>query len=745
MGKNKITRRGFIKIAGATGVASSELMGFSLPFGKENREDKIIKYEQGKKVNTFCEMCFWKCGINAFVKDGKIRKLEGNKKHPNNYGKICAKGNAGIYSTYDVDRVQYPLLRIGNRGEGKWKRISWDEAYKIVHQKLGKIFDEYGKKSLATFIHGTGEIHFHNLTYALGSPNVAVPSYSQCVGSREIGFSKTFGFGVSGHEIYDFENTKHILSFGRNLLGALQIGEVSGVIEGISNGAKFTYVDPRCSESVSLASNWLKINPGTDLALILSLMHVIIRDNLANYDFIREYCYGFNELREHVKQYSPEWAEEKTGIKANEIESLAWEFAKDAPNVVAVAPRRISRYGNDVQFARSIAMLNALMGNVGMPGGLAMRAKPSIEKPKILHVPCPEGIRADGAGDKFPFAPKNLGITRALYDATLSEKPYPIKAWMLYDCNPLGHTSIENGNFFETMEKVEFIVSIDTQMNDSSYWADLVLPESTYLERYDYPMFAKDKVPYVALRNAAIRPIYDTKSAFEIAQGIAKEFGVENYFQKSPEEITKEFIQSLNKEQRDEINENGVLAFYENSNMYPQAKGDRLVFNTTTGKVQFKVPEFDEIAKIKGDKYAGMPIYKDPKKPKKNEMRLLTGRVPNHSHARTQNNWMLMELDSNNPVWVNTKDAIKLGFKKGDKVILKNVTTGCKSDSQDILITDKIKENVLFASHGFGHISKSLSVGYNKGIAEQNFCSYDIDPLSGACGFNNGFVTIEKA
>jgi thiosulfate reductase/polysulfide reductase chain A len=744
----KLSRRSFLKMAGATGVAGSAgLLGLPSPlkaFKQKSDARDFMTFERGTYSPNYCEMCFWNCGLDVYTDNGKIIKIEGNKENPNNHGRICAKGNAGLYSTHDPDRPKYPMIRTGKRGEGKWKRVSWEEAFTYVHEKLTEIFDQYGEESLATFLHGTGGKYARAFTNAIGSPNVVQPSYSQCVGSREIAWSKTFGYGVSGHEIYDMANTKYMISFGRNVAGAVHVGEAERFVEGLARGAKLVYVDPRYSESAVRASRWLQINPGTDMALALALIHVIMRDNLADLDFVREYCYGYNELREHVKQYSPQWAEAKTGIKTKEIEEIAWEFAAAAPHVLAIPPRRISRYGNDVQTVRAIAILNALMGNVGVPGGQFIRSNAPIKKPQYPRPDVPYIERADGAGTKFPFAPTNLGIADALYEATRTEDPYPIKAWLLYGTDPLGHGARQTGKLFEAMDKVDLIVSIDTQLNDSAFYADVVLPESTYLERDDEPYIQKDAIPFVTLRKAAIPPLYDTKSAFDIFKGLAEKFNVQEFFSKSPAQCTEELIASLEPEQAQELLTKGTLVFHD-VDMYPRASGKKLHFFTQTQKVQLYVPDFEPLYKERGDAYAPMPVYTDPKMPNDGEFRLLMGRAPNHSHARSQNNWVLMEVHSNNPIWINPKDAQKLGLEKGDKVIVTNTVTNFSSKPHEIKITNRIKENCVFIHHGFGHLSKAWSIGYNVGISDTDFCSRDVDPLSGAVGFNNGFVTIKKA
>ena len=753
MGRHNISRRGFLKLAGASSVAiTAGITGLPSPLKasaaqEATRGARFLKYDRGVKTPSFCEMCFWNCGVDTYTRNGVIHKLEGNKLNPNNRGHLCAKGNAGIQSTYDADRIQSPLIRTGKRGEGKFKKVSWEEAYKYVYEKLNPLVDEFGPETLATFMHGTGEPYPHMLTMAIGSPNITIPAYSQCMGSREMAWALTFGTGVSGHETFDMANSKHMILFGRNMAGAVQVREAEDFAEGLARGARLTYVDPRQSESAVRATDWLQINPGTDMALALGFIHVIIRDNLANMDFVRKYCYGYNELTKHIKQYSPKWASKKCGIDAKTIERIAWEFAKDAPNVVAIPPRRMTRYGNDTQTVRAIAILNALMGNWGVPGGIFVRNKVPLDFPKEDLPDAPDARRADGVGEgeKYPLAPTTLGRTNGIYEATLTKKPYPIKAWLLYGTSPLSHSSIGVNNLYKAIDNLELLIAIDTQFSDTVMYADVIFPESTYLERYDAPYIQKDKTPFIALRKPAIKPLYDTKGCFEICKGIAKEFELDDWFEKSPKEMQEELSQVLNKEQMETLEKDGVLLF-EDVDPYPNASGGALNFSTSTSKVQLYVKDLEDMQKKHGDEFSPLPVYKDPAMPKAGEFRTLFGRTPHHSHARSQNNWVLLELQDDTPVWMNPEDAKKMGFKDGDMVSLVNAKTGHKSDhSERLKVTKRIKSGSIFIHHGFGHTTKAWTRGYEKGTKENWFISDGVDPLSGAAAFHNGFVKVVKA
>lgn len=722
----------------------------------------MTRYSKGKIAHTFCEMCFWNCGVVAHTKNGVVHKLEGNPLNPNNRGHLCAKGNSGIYSLYDPNRLKFPLIRTGKRGEGKFKKASWDEAFDYIGEKLKAIKDKYGAKSLASFLHGTGEEPFIILSHAIGTPNVIIPAYSQCMGSREIGWVLTYGTGVSGHSTFDLKNSKYIISFGRNLMGALQVREAEDLTEALSRGAKLIYCDPRFSETAAKATRWLQVKPGTDLALILGMIHVLIRDNLVNMEFVKKYCYGFSELANFIKPYTPEWSYQETGISPKTIEAVAWEFAKYAPNVVAVPPRRFSRYGNDTQTSRAIATLNALTGNWGVPGGIWERDKykyvvtnynrsdcdiKEVEfiVPKEDEPPRPAEERADGAGDEFPLAPKSLGRENGIIEATISKKPYPIKAWLLYGTNPIGSTAIGMNKFAQkVLPNLDLIVDIDIIPNDISMYADVVLPESTYLERYDLPHIQKDAYPFIAIREPAVKPIFDTKGSWDIAKGIAERLGCEQYFKESLEERIEKIVKQLPKDKQKELKEKGVVV-YEGTHPYPQAEGIDMKFHTPSGKIELYSTKLDKLYKEKGDSYYPLPKYTPPvSKKEKDTYRLLFGRVPVHTHARTQNNAMLAEIYPENEVWINDKEAQKLHLEEGGWVVLKNIDTNIESGKLKVKPTNRISRECVFIAHGFGHISKFLKTAYRRGASDALLCSDEVDAISGSAAFNNAFVKIKK-
>jgi thiosulfate reductase/polysulfide reductase chain A len=369
-----------------------------------------------------------------------------------------------------------------------------------------------------------------------------------------------------------------------------------------------------------------------------------------------------------------------------------------------------------------------------------------LELPEPDHPDEPNIRRADGTGEgeKYPLAPPSLGRTNGIYEATLTQKPYPIKAWLLYGTNPLSHSSIGVNGIYEAMKKLDLIIAIDTQFSDTVMYADVVLPESTYLERDDAPFIQKDKIPFIALRKAAIKPIYDTKGCFDICQGIAEKFEVEDWFEHSPKHQIEELERALNKEQRETLEKDGVLLF-EDVDPYPVASGATPVFMTVTGKVQLYAKDLDEMYKKQGEAFNPLPVYIEPMLPKEGEFRLLFGRTPHHSHARSMNNPILLELQDDTPIWMHPDDASNLALEHGDLVSLLNIESGYKSHPEPLKVTKRIKSGSIFVHHGFGHKTKAWSRGYDKGSSENHFISDGIDPISGAAAFHNGFVQVVKA
>ncbi len=731
----KMTRRGFLNTAAISAAA------LSIPFSLKRSVASDNKSNNDKKIHisqNWCEMCFWGCGVTAYNREGRVFKLEGQPKCPKNYGKLCARGNSGIYQLYDPDRLKKPLIRAGKRGEGKFREATYEEAIAYVAERTNKAIKEYGKGTVSAIAHGSGEHAFINLMELIGSPNVAIPAYSQCTGSRDIGWWLTFGRPYTGNEPIDGANSKCMMFFGRNVLESLMVGEAQRVTEGLSKGAKLIYVDPRYSKTAAKADIWAKIKPGTDLALMLGMINYIINAKLYNVDFVDKYCNGFDELKEAVKENTPEWAEKETNISAEMIKNMCQELSNAAPACAIGPGRRLTRYGDDTQHIRAIGILNALMGNWDTPGGFYKISGMNVTIPHICEIEHAQGEeveRVDGAGSEYRLAPKNLGLENKLMKGILAEKPYPVKVLFAYGTNLFQHYP-DYEECKQIVNKLDLMVTCDIYLTETALYSDVIFPESTYLERKDPISVVTEKYPYVKYREPATAPLYNTIGAYELVERIAKKMGFSNHF-KTVDEVNKEILEQLGIS-ISVLKKDGVYVKPTFDGIYPQAEGKELEFNTPSGNVEL----YSTFCKKLG--FDPIPKYTKHEMPKDNEFRLLFGRQSYHTHARTQNNrWLLALHNFEIKVWIPKVKAAKLGIMNGDKVRL--VKGDKKSRELTAYVTDEIHEDAIFIPHGYGRLTKFMKLAYAMdGASDANLCSNDTDPISGASAFHNAFVKIEK-
>lgn len=731
----KLTRRDFLKKSSlGTGLLllANTVEANTLrpkPLGWKGRQ-------RVREIASLCEMCFWRCGILGNVDEhGRLLKIDGNPFHPLTEGRLCARGNAGHKLTYDPDRLKYPLKRVGERGEGKFKRISWDEALDTIAEHLLKIKEEYGPQAVGYFPHGIHARFFSKLMDAYGTPNAAEPAFAQCRGPRDVGYKLTFGANVGSPEPVDFEHSKMLVFIGTHIGENVFTGQILEFARAIERGVKLLVVDPRYSTAASKATWWLPIKPGTDTALLLAWIHVIINENLYDREYVRRYTIGLQELKRHVQQYTPEWAEKITEIPAAVIYETAREMGRNKPAVGLHPGRHFTWYGNDSQRARAMAILTALLGAYGRPGGIYLPTK--IPAPKYPTPPePPKPPRADGAGTLYPFASRGLGVTNGLIDATLSEKPYPIKAWITYGQNVI-QSIPDPYSTIEAIRKLDFMLVIDVMPTEPTLFADIVLPEATYLERYDDLLTVSNaKTPFAAIRQPVIEPLFESKPGWWIAKELAKRLGLEEHFPwESIEEYLNYRLAGLGVTLQ-EAAAKGIVR-YEKSKPYIEP-GENYRFKTPSGKIELYSRQ------LKDAGFDPLPVYEPPDEVPKGYFRLLYGRSPIHSFARSQNNEILNAYQPENAVWVNNKMAEQMQLKDGDYVELEN-QDGIKSNPIRVRITPGIRPDSVFIVHGFGQQSPLMKKAFLKGASDTFLMTrFKVDPISGGTGMRVNFVRLLK-
>ena len=723
---NRLSRRKFLKISGATVAAASavSLAGRAIQSRSEADPDRTVP--------TFCDLCFWKCGAIAHVRDGKLWKIEGNPLDPLSNGRLCPRGTGGVGAHFDSDRLRTPLIRREERGREHWVEVTWDEALSYIAEKMTAIKENYGPESMALFSHGIGGNFLKHTMKAFGSPNITAPSFAQCRGPRDVGFRLTFGEDVSSPERTDIRNAECLVLIGSHLGENMHNTQVQEFAEAVGNGARIIVVDPRYSIAASKATYYLPIKPGTDLALLMAWMNVIVEEKLFDSEYVNAYGFGFEQFAASIRQYTPEWAYPETGIEPSLIRTTAREMARFRPATLVHPGRHVTWYGDDTQRSRAIALLNALMGSWGRKGGFYTPQSMDVPAYPYPAYPKPVKPKVDNPGNRFPFAHES--ITTGIREATISGKPYPVKGWMVYATN-LIHALPNEEETIRAIQNLDLLVVVDVIPSEIAGWADVVLPESVYLERHDDLNVEWFREPFVAVRQPVVEPPHDQKPNWWMARELAIKLGLQAWFPWTDiEEYLSHRVRGAGLSW-EELKKRGIIRgahqpIYFKEGIIPE-------FPTPSGKIEFFSLQLAE---------AGFDPVPKPKRPDAGppgSFRLLYGRAPVHSFSRTQTNPVLNDMMDENMVWVNADVATRNGWKSGDWVLLRNQDDRV-SNKVKVLATERIRPDCVYLVHGFGHTSRMLRRTFGKGASDaQLITRYETDPLMGGTGMNVNFVTVE--
>jgi thiosulfate reductase/polysulfide reductase chain A len=725
---NNLSRRRFLKISVGTMAAVGALDGA----GRVIAGSGTAQQSGLRTVPTFCDLCFWKCGAIASVRDGRLWKIEGNPLDPLSRGRLCPRGTGGVGAHFDPDRLRTPLIRVSERGEEKWKAVTWDEALSFIAEKMQKIKADYGPESFAAFIHGLGGTFIKHTLKAYGVNNIAAPSFAQCRGPRDVAFRLTFGDDVGSPERTDIENAQCLVLIGSHLGENMHNTQVQEFATAIGRGATIIVADPRFSVAASKAKFYLPVKAGTDLALLLAWMNVIVGENLYDKDYVSKYGFGFEQFAAEIQAYTPEWAYPETGIDPDSIRATAREMARYRPATLIHPGRHSNWYGDDTQRGRAIALLNALMGSWGRKGGFYVPS--SMDLPAYPYPPYPQPgkPKVDNPDHRYPFA--NESISTGIREATLTGKPYPVKGWMVYATN-LINALPNQAETIRAIQQLDLLVVVDVIPSELAGWADVVLPESIYLERYDEMNPELFKQPFIALRQPVVESPDDQKPNWWIAKKLAEKLALGAYY---PWNNIEDYLATRLKAggfSFDDLKRDGILHGKQPPIYFED--GAPAEFDTPLKKIEFYSTQLQQAG------FDPVPKYTRPEAGPAGSYRLLFGRAPMHSFSRTQTNHLLMDLMSENSVWVNATEAARLGLKSGDYVRLRN-QDGEVSNRIQVKATERIRPECVYMVHGFGHTSKELRFAFGKGASDARLITrYKTDPLMGGTGMNVNFVTIE--
>jgi thiosulfate reductase/polysulfide reductase chain A len=722
-----LSRRDFLKLGtAATGVLAVGQF-ISPRVAQAARAAGHLDANGDGYIPTMCEMCVWRCGLVAKVQDGRVVKLEGNPEHPHSRGNLCPRGQSGLMNTYDPDRVLTPLIRVGKRGEGKFRQASWDEALDLTAQKMLDIKGRYGPEAMVfSSTHNLSQVQFENLLYAYGSPNYGTQR-SLCFNAMITAFLLTYGIEEPSR---NYENVEYILLVGRNLMEAISTSETSELSHAIDRGAKLVYLDPRYTKTASKASEWIPIRPGTDSAFLLAMINVIVTNELADCEFVKQYVVGCDGIQDAMRNYTPQWAEQITGVPAATIERITREYAGARHNALAHPGWRTSNFVNSFQTERAIATLNALSGNVLTPGG-CLSAEVSAEGAGLGSPPQPpyprvSALRLDGTPWKYPLVPLKLGVFQEMRDAILTGEPYQAHGWFISRQNPIMSLP-DRAKTLEAFGKMDFIATVDIIMNDTAWFSDVVLPEASYLERYDPLLVVGDKA---FLRQPVIEPQGEARSALWIYKQLGERLGLGDYFQYADEEdYLRQQLAPLGVS-LEEVKAKGY------AEMPAEEDDGEIVFSTASGKIEV----YSETLANAG--FSPWPTWEGPPVPGENEFYLLTGKVAQQTQFGTQNNQLLHKYSDEPRLWMNAETAARLGLADGEWV---EVTSQVGQAHCLLLATEAIRPDCVYLTPGYGHLSKGLTTAFGIGASDSALHVTYTDPISGSQALSQTFVTVKKA
>lgn len=633
-----------------------------------------------------CYMCTMRCPIKVHVRQGRATKIDMANESA---AAFCPRWKAQLDFVYHPDRLKYPLKRAGERGSDSFVRISWDEALDTTANRLEKIKAEYGAESVVFWVAYTKEPrpYFHRLTHAFGSPNYCTES-SNCFSATWLAAVLTYGKDYGW--LYAQGNTIDPASKCKLIWGSSVENSLPHLwkahLEARQKGLKLIVVDPRRTNIASMADIHLQLRPGTDGALALGLMNVIINEKLYGREFMEKWTAGFDELKKLVQEYPPERVEQITWVPASKVKEAARLYATQKPAKIGMSANATGHCSNGVQNHRAVILLAALTGNFEVPGGNRWHPDPLPTNDITLHervVELPPGLGAD----RFPIWTK---LYREMESNVLAERiesgnPYPIKALFGAGLNlmffPNSNRLIKNLKKLDTIVVTEYFHTPATQL------ADIVLPIASWLERQILVALPGGQVTLI---EPAIEPIGESWPEWKIFSELAKRWGFGDQFWDGDFEKCLSYILEPSGITLEELRRNPKGITYPVPSR-PAKYYEKSGFQTPSGKVEIS----SSILAQHG--YESLPVYKEPRESPVSRPDLVGSfpliltsgarRLP-YTHSQYRNIPQLRQMIPEPLVEINPSDAKPRGIRSGDMVMVTSPrgSIKLKADVTDIIL-----------------------------------------------------------
>lgn len=691
-----------------------------------------------KTVYSVCGMCPVRCPIEVDVENGESRFIQGNRQVPSIRGALCTRGAAGIPFVRDDERPQFPMLRKGERGEGRWQRVSWEEAFSLAAERIAAVRDRYGGRSLLWSDTGGP---FSDLRQAfvrgLGSPNYFSEESVHGV-NRQHATLSLFGF-TDDHLVLDLKNAREVVLQARNLFESVHIQQANDLLDGLENGGRLSVIDVRATVTSGKADRFFLIRPGTDYALNMAVIHTLLKHKLYDTAYAEKWIADLDELGRMAGAFSLEIAEAETGIRAADIEALAQDLAKAAPRVVWHPGWRTARYTDSFFVCRTALIINVLLGAVGAKGGLPLALCPEDVGQKGLNrfiglfAPVAEQ-RADGVGWKYPAFEGGPGLLQEALGVVHSGDPYPVKACITYQQDPLAELP-DPQRLASLFANLDLLMCLTSAWSETAWHADLVLPLSPYLERESLIAQLDGVQPTLLLRRRCAPPRFDTRADWEIIGGLARKLEMESLAFTSPEDIWKFQLDGTGVRLQD-FDAKGMVELTGRPKYERLTEGFR--FPTDSGKIEMVSFRW---------RRQGLPSlgpYAPKNSPAAGTFRLTLGGCGLHSDGHTVNNPLLHKQMPENVLWMNQAAAAGLGIADNETV---TVSAQDRAGRIKVRLSEFIHPEAAFMVPGFGRTLATESRACGRGLAANRLMpgGWDMRDLSGGgLALQEHMITVRK-
>ncbi|MCW8345057.1 dimethyl sulfoxide reductase subunit A [Vibrio sp. ZSDZ65] len=774
-----LTRRGFIKSSSVMGGLAAATSAISLPFKSSKvQADDVIPSEE-KVVWSACTVnCGSRCPLRMHVSDGEIKWVDADNTGSDDYAakdvqvRACLRGRSMRRRVYNPDRLKYPMKRVGKRGEGKFKRISWDEAYREIANSITSIKEEYGNEAFY-LNYGTGTLGGTvTKSWPPGSTLIArlmnlTGGYLNHYGDYSTaqiakGLSYTYGGWANGNSFSDTENSKLIVQFGNNPAETRMSG--GGLIHHLieskaKSNARMIMIDPRYNDTAAgREDQWIPIKPGTDAAFISAMAHVMIKEDLVDQPFLDKYCIGYDEktlpasapansdyksyilgLGEDGVEKTPEWAAQITGIPADIIIKTAREIGSTKPCAIYQG-WGLQRTQNGEIASRAIAMLALLTGNLGIHGGGSGARESDYNIPFVrfptLKNPVETSISMFLWTDAIVRGPEMTATRDGVRGK--DKLDVPIKFIWNYAGNCLinQHSDINRTHdILQDDSACEMIVVIDNHMTSSAKYADIILPDLTTSEQADFCMDGKAaNMPYFIFADKAIEPQFEARSIYQICSDLADRLGIKDEFTEGRDQegwLRHLYAQTLKLDPTlpdfETVRKQGIVKRSDPNGHYVAYQAFREdpinnPLNTPSGKVEIYSEALATIAAEwelpEGDVIHPLPIYVSTSEGWDSPMRdkfplQLTGF---HYKARchsTYGNVDVLKQAAQQEMWINPIDAERRGIKNGDRIRIFNDRGEVRINAK---VTPRMMPGVVALGEGAWYAPDGNKVDHNGSI-----------------------------